>query len=590
MTDKISAISLIGQGSLLENNFSHFLSDKGYQINSKEKNRIEKNSPIIVFLDDSQSLKESTAYMKGVNKFLMKSGDFSYPTFIINMQSTSINNMLGENFKKLKQRCSSIVEIQVDKGFFNPFSSSSLNEQPNSKFGLLWMKIEYYLTSPLQFGYLIDKRYKYINPTSKIAVVGLGYVGLPVAMGFANEFDVIGFDVNKERIKHLKSNFDQQGQFTDIELKEASIEFVSDGSRLRECTHIIVAVPTPITSTKMPDLTYLKKASQAIGQNLTPQTTVIYESTVYPGTTEEVCIPILERYSQLTSGIDFFIGYSPERINPGDKKHMFINNPKVIAGQNKFALEKAYDIYQQVVDAKIYKAPSIKVAEAAKIVENTQRDVNIALMNELSLIFEVLDIDTHEVLEAAKTKWNFIPMSPGLVGGHCIGVDPYHLIYQSKEKGYDPKFLSTARAINEFMPEHILQTLLKLVMIHKLDISQLRVSVLGVTFKENIPDMRNSKALTMVKKLNQLGISVQVCDPYADSDELRSHGDFDFHQRLHELGKADVIIYAVPHKTFNLKHTIQLKHLLKNQHGIVMDLKGALTCTANNESITLWRL
>lgn len=588
MIDKVSTISLIGQGSRLENRFSNFLSTKGYQVISLEETRKE-DSPIIIFLNEQQSKDEVAVYMKEVNNLLMKSVEASYPIFIINMQSASISDMLGKNFNKLTQRCSFLVEIEVSKKFFRPFSSSSLNDQLNSKLDLIWNKIKYYLTSPFKFGYLIDKIFKHDKSTPKIGVVGLGYVGLPVAMGFSKEYNVIGFDINKEKINSLKNNFDELNQFTKSELKEASINFSSDSKLLEECNYIIVTVPTPITETQKPDLSYLKKATLTIGKNLTPQTTIVYESTVYPGTTEEVCIPILEKHSQLTSGIDFFVGYSPERINPGDNERMFINNPKVIAGQNNFTLEKIFNIYQQVIDAKVYKAPTIKVAEASKVVENIQRDINIALMNELSLIFEVMDINTYDVLEAAKTKWNFIPATPGLVGGHCIGVDPYYLIHQSKKKGYDPNFLSSARAINEFMPDHIVNTLLKLIVDHKININQLRISILGVTFKENISDTRNSKALTIVRKLKQLGISVQVCDPHADPNELSLHGDFNIYTKLHELEEADVIIVAVPHKAFNIDTTSYLKSLLKNNQGIIMDLKGILA-DENQANITLWRL
>lgn len=593
MIDEDLTISFISQDSSLETKFSHFLSTKAYQINGSEKAKPDKNSLIIIFLNDQQTSVDSRSYLNRVHEQFIKKSNSSYPTFIINMQSNSISDMLKrDTFNRIKQDGTSLVEIQVDKKFFHPFSSSSQDKQLNNKLELLWDKIQHYLTSPLKFGYLIDKRFKYIKSTAKIGVVGLGYVGLPVAMGFAQKFDVIGFDVNKEKINDLKNNVDQQGQFSESDLEKSSIDFVTDQRRLKECNYIVVTVPTPITKTKMPDLTYLKKAAATIGKNLTPQTTVIFESTVYPGTTEEVCVPILETQSQLASGIDFFVGYSPERINPGDKERMFINNPKIIAGQNNIALEKIHNIYSQVIDAKLHKAPSIKVAEASKIVENTQRDVNIALMNELSLIFEAMDIDTYEVLEAAKTKWNFIPMSPGLVGGHCIGVDPYYLIYQSKKKGYDPNFLATARAINEYIPEHVVQSLLKLVMTHKLNINQLQVSVLGITFKENIPDLRNSKALTIVQKLRQLGISTQVCDPHVQLDELSSHEDLLLFKRLHELDKVDIIILAVPHEAYNLDKVSQLKNLLKDhgQQKVIMDLKGALEKDTNDENITLWRL
>src|SRR5690625_2937943 len=315
-----------------------------------------------------------------------------------------------------------------------------------------------------------------------IGIVGLGYVGLPVAVGFAEKYDVIGFDVNQSKIEELNRHIDRTSEVSNDELKKASIDFTSEEKKLKECNYIIVAVPTPISSTKEPDLSYLENASAIIGRNLTPDTVIVYESTVYPGTTEEVCIPILERDSNLTAGDDFHVGYSPERINPGDKAHTFKSNNKVISAQNTHALNKIYRIYQNVLSAKVFKASSIKVAEASKIIENAQRDINIAFMNELSLIFNNLDIDTHEVLQAANTKWNFLHFTPGLVGGHCIGVDPYYLIYKSKLAGYTPSLLSSARAINDDMPAYVVESLLRLIAINKLNIQDIRVTVLGVCF------------------------------------------------------------------------------------------------------------
>jgi len=421
----------------------------------------------------------------------------------------------------------------------------------------------------------------------KIAVVGLGFVGLPAAIGFSQKYQVIGFDINKEKINMLKNNIDPHGAFTKTEIENTSIEFVSEPSKLKECHYIIVAVPTPITPDKKPNLTFLQEASATIGKQLTPNTTVIYESTVYPGTTEDVCIPILEKHSNLTAGEDFFVGYSPERINPGDEKRTFTNIPKVIAGQDKTAMDKISHLYHQVITDVIYEAPSIKVAEASKVVENTQRDVNIALMNELSLIFDKMNIDTYEVLEAAKTKWNFLPFTPGLVGGHCIGVDPYYLIHQSRIKGYEPNLLTSARAINEFMPDYVVQSLLHLIISHKINLKNLRVTVLGTTFKENIPDTRNSKALDIIKKLEQFGISLQTCDPYADEDELKSIYNIQLKQ-ISQLKKADIVILAVPHEEFK-KDLSYLKDLLKDK-GIVMDLKGVIQKNVLPENITVWRL
>jgi len=422
-----------------------------------------------------------------------------------------------------------------------------------------------------------------------IGVVGLGYVGLPVAVGFSDNYDVVGFDVNKSKIEELTRHIDRTSEVSSDQLKKASIDFTSEEKKLKKCNYIIVAVPTPITLSKEPDLTYLKSASTIIGRNLTSDTIIVYESTVYPGTTEEVCIPVLEKYSTLTAGIDFHVGYSPERINPGDKTHTFKSNNKVVSAQNEYALEKISDIYQNVLCAEVFKASSIKVAEASKIIENTQRDINIAFMNELSLIFNKLDIDTHEVLQAANTKWNFFPFTPGLVGGHCIGVDPYYLIYKSKLAGYTPSLLSSARAINDDMPAYVVASLLQLVAVNKLNLQDLRITVLGITFKENIPDIRNSKSIEIVEQLQQLGMSVQVCDPHVSQEQLDESSPVKLTKRKH-LEKANIVILAVPHHEFDLEKSDFLNSLLKNNQDIIMDLKGVIPKDILSKNMTLWRL
>ncbi|MDY0410353.1 nucleotide sugar dehydrogenase [Paracerasibacillus soli] len=321
----------------------------------------------------------------------------------------------------------------------------------------------------------------------KIGVVGLGYVGLPIARTLAEKYDVIGFDINEGKIKELRRGYDQTGQFSKKALSLDTLHFFTDETKLSACDYLIVTVPTPLTKANEPNLSFLKDATSTIGKNLSRKTTVIFESTVYPGTTEEICIPILETESQLVAGKDFYVGYSPERINPGDEEHVFKNTPKIVAGQNKEALQKVVSLYQKVIEANLHEAPSIKVAEAAKILENTQRDVNIALMNEFSLICHKLNINTLDVIAAAKTKWNFTPFTPGLVGGHCISIDPYYLIYKAKRAGYHPQLLSSARQINDSISSYIVSSLLALVVSHKLDVKQLKVALLGVTFKENIP-------------------------------------------------------------------------------------------------------
>ncbi|MFD1707820.1 nucleotide sugar dehydrogenase [Siminovitchia sediminis] len=418
-----------------------------------------------------------------------------------------------------------------------------------------------------------------------VGVVGLGYVGLPVAVAFSEKFHVVGFDIDKNKIERLKKGVDPSGQIDSSDLIKASIKFVFEEAKLKDCQVIIVAVPTPLTHKKEPDLSYLKEASALIGRNLSAKTIVVYESTVYPGTTEEVCIPILEKHSGLKSGKDFFVGYSPERINPGDQEHTFKTIPKVISGQNSYTLKKIYEIYKEVIDADLHKAPSIKVAEASKIVENTQRDVNIAFMNELSLIFDRLHIDTHDVLAAAKTKWNFIPLSPGLVGGHCIGVDTHYLIHKSKAEGYDPGFISEARKINEYMPDYMIQSLLQLVVSQKLNIKDLVISVLGITFKENIPDIRNSKSLELIEKLQALGLSIQVCDPYVSPSQL---SDTKIKLKpMEKLEPSDVVILSVPHREFK---SADVNILFKKRKGILMDVKGAVPRHSLDKGIYLWRL
>ena len=422
-----------------------------------------------------------------------------------------------------------------------------------------------------------------------IGVVGLGYVGLPVAIGFSKQYRVIGYDINKTRIDTLLNDDDYTGQISGQELKESLIEFTTDEKRLGSCNFIIVTVPTPISVTKEPDLTNLKDASCTLGKNLSKGTIVVYESTVYPGATEEICIPILEAESGLVLGNDFYVGYSPERINPGDKEHTFQTINKVVAAQDEETLDKIYNLYQSVIIAKVFKVSTIKIAEASKILENTQRDINIALMNEISLIFNKLAINTYEVIEAASTKWNFIPFYPGLVGGHCIGVDPYYLIHKSKSAGYNPRFLSSAREINDYMPEYIVKSLLEQITLQKINIKNLVITILGITFKQNIPDIRNSKALEIVTILQNMGLSVQVCDPHVQSDQFNKDTVIDL-KEMKQLEKADVLILAVPHNKFTSLPESTFPNLLKDNKGIIMDIKGAMTQNGLNEDIILWKL
>ena len=421
------------------------------------------------------------------------------------------------------------------------------------------------------------------NPV--IGVVGLGYVGLPVAIGFSKEYKVIGYDINADRISSLSQFYDYTHEISEAQLREASIKFTSNEKDLNNCNFIIVAVPTPISVNQDPDLSYLKKASTILGQNLAAGTIIVYESTVFPGATEEVCLPILEAESGLEAGSDFHVGYSPERINPGDKDHTFQTINKIVAAQDKETLDTIHSIYQRVITAEVYKAASIKIAEASKIIENTQRDINIAFMNEISIIFNKLGINTYEAIEAASTKWNFNPYYPGLVGGHCIGVDPYYLIHKSKSVGYTPKFLESAREINDSMPEYIVKTLLEQITIQKKNIKDLAITVLGVTFKQNIPDIRNSKAIEIVERLKELDLNVQVCDPHVDPDHFK--GEL---KDLHQLEKSDVLILSVPHKFFTSLPVSTFQSLLKEGSGIIIDIKSALNKDELGENITLWNL
>jgi len=423
----------------------------------------------------------------------------------------------------------------------------------------------------------------------KIAVVGLGYVGLPVAVAFGKKHPVIGFDINKNRIETLVSGVDYTNEVEPEELKEAQIQFTSDGSKLKEANFIIVSVPTPINAHNQPDLTPLLKASETVGANLQKGSIVVYESTVYPGATEDDCVPVLEKASGLECGKDFFVGYSPERINPGDKVHTFTTITKVVSGQTPEVLDIVADLYASVVTAGVHKASSIKVAEAAKVIENTQRDVNIALMNELALIFDRIGIDTAEVLEAAGTKWNFLKFTPGLVGGHCIGVDPYYLTHKAEMVGYHPEVILAGRRINDNIGKYVAEVLVKKLIKLNLPVQGARVTVLGLTFKENVPDLRNSKVIDVIRELQEYGIDVQVTDAQADSAEaVREYGvsltSYD------ELLPSEAVVLAVSHRKYIEAGWTQFDRLLKHGKGIVVDIKSELDKGTKPEKIDLWRL
>lgn len=409
----------------------------------------------------------------------------------------------------------------------------------------------------------------------KLGVLGLGYVGLPVAVAFGKEMPVVGVDINEARIAALQNKVDGTGEVSPEDLFVTDIAFTSQAERLADCNFIIVAVPTPINESNQPDMTILHKASQMIGENMAKGTIVVFESTVYPGATEEECVPIMEHYSGLVCGEDFFVGYSPERINPGDKIHTFTTVQKVVAGQTEEITDIIADVYASVVKAGVYKASSIRVAEAAKVIENTQRDLNIALMNELSRIFHALDIDTHEVLQAARTKWNFLKFEPGLVGGHCIGVDPYYLAHKAESVGYHPEVILAGRRVNDGMASFVGQEIVKELLQKKKNICELKVSVLGLTFKENVPDIRNSKVIDLIQELKSFGMQVHAYDPLANEQEVAKEYGLQM-ASYPELEDSDVVILAVPHEAFVAENGKLVRGILKDESSMLVDLKKAL--------------
>lgn len=428
------------------------------------------------------------------------------------------------------------------------------------------------------------------NLNRSIAVVGLGYVGLPIAIAFGKLAPVIGFDVNRSKVEELKNGVDRTGEVTKEDLQAAHVHYTSEPADLKKADFIIVAVPTPINEALQPDLKALRMSSETIGANMARGAIVVYESTVYPGVTEEICLPILEKTSGMKGGVDFKVGYSPERINPGDKEHTLEKIIKVVAAQDAESLEIVAQTYGLVVKAGIHRAPSIKVAEAAKVIENTQRDLNIALMNELALIFHRLGIDTKSVLDAAGTKWNFLKFSPGLVGGHCIGVDPYYLTAKAESVGYHPQVILAGRRINNGMGKFVAEHTVKLLSQLSRPANELRVGVLGLTFKENVPDLRNSKVPDIVKELGEYGINVLVHDPLAEPEEAVA--EYGIHladwSRMKEL---DGIVIAVAHQPYkDMKPAEMLRLLRNNQYGVVVDVKSILNPTELPSFIKYWRL
>jgi UDP-N-acetyl-D-galactosamine dehydrogenase len=412
---------------------------------------------------------------------------------------------------------------------------------------------------------------KIINKEAKIAVIGLGYVGLPIALAFAKKVSVIGFDINEERIALMKKGIDPSQELDKKEFEGCDITFTSSIEVLKKANFFIVAVPTPVNEYNIPDLKPLLGASNSVGQALKKGDCVVFESTVYPGCTEEDCVPVLENISGLKFKRDFKVGYSPERINPGDKEHTITKIIKVVSGCDAETLNLVAKVYEIIVEPGVHKASSIKVAEAAKIIENTQRDVNIALMNELSIIFNRLGINTYEVLEAAGTKWNFLKFYPGLVGGHCIGVDPYYLTYKAESLGYHARIINSGRYVNDSMGGYVAKQTVKKLIAAKKDLSKANVLIMGATFKENVSDIRNSKVADVVKELKSYGVSVDVTDPHASSKELKHEYGFGLIKAPNK--KYDAVIVAVNHKEY-LNLTEKDFLALTNKNGILIDLKG----------------
>ncbi len=423
----------------------------------------------------------------------------------------------------------------------------------------------------------------------KIAVIGLGYVGLPLAVHLSAHFEVVGYDLKAERIAELRSGHDRTLEVEPAELIKAAIYYTAAAEELSACRLIIVAVPTPIDEYNIPDFTPLRGASVTAGRHLRKGACVVFESTVYPGATEEICIPVLEKESGLVFGRDFTVGYSPERINPGDKVHTLHNITKIVSGSDPATAHLLEQVYGRVVQAGIHRASSIKVAEAAKVIENTQRDLNIALMNELSKIFDFIGIDTLEVLEAAGTKWNFLPFRPGLVGGHCIGVDPYYLTFKAESLGYHPEMILAGRRINDGMGRYIAQRTVKLLIQNGTRVKGAKVAVLGITFKEDVPDLRNTRVVDIVHELKDYGVDVLLHDPLADLQEAVTHYGFEL-LPLERVHAVDAVVLAVAHQSYRAMGLEQIAGLCAGGRPIVVDIKGLFNAAAANPQISYWRL
>ena len=420
---------------------------------------------------------------------------------------------------------------------------------------------------------------KLVSGDEKLALVGLGYVGMPIAVAFSKKVKVVGFDLNAKKIELYKNGIDPTNEVGNEAVKNCSVEFTADESKLKEARFIIVAVPTPVNDDHTPDLTPVEGASEIVGRNLTKGSVVVYESTVYPGVTEDICVPILEKESGLKCGTDFKIGYSPERINPGDKVHRLETITKIVSGMDDETLDTVAKTYELVVKAGVHRAESIKVAEAAKVIENSQRDINIAFMNELSIIFNKMGIDTKSVLEAAGTKWNFLKFYPGLVGGHCIGVDPYYLTYKAEEMGYHSQIILSGRRINDDMGKYVAENTVKNLIKADVPVKNAKVAILGFTFKENCPDTRNTKIIDIYNELREYGITPVIADPAADADEAKRLYGIEFID-INDIKNCDAVILAVAHEQFKNLGQADFDKMFKsgrNEEKVLVDIKGLLS-------------
>ena len=420
---------------------------------------------------------------------------------------------------------------------------------------------------------------KLVSGDEKLALVGLGYVGMPIAVAFSKKVKVVGYDLNAKKIELYKNGIDPTNEVGNEAVKNCSVEFTADESKLKEARFIIVAVPTPVNDDHTPDLTPVEGASEIVGRNLTKGSVVVYESTVYPGVTEDICVPILEKESGLKCGTDFKIGYSPERINPGDKVHRLETITKIVSGMDDETLDTVAKTYELVVKAGVHRAESIKVAEAAKVIENSQRDINIAFMNELSIIFNKMGIDTKSVLEAAGTKWNFLKFYPGLVGGHCIGVDPYYLTYKAEEMGYHSQIILSGRRINDDMGKYVAENTVKNLIKAVVPVKNAKVAILGFTFKENCPDTRNTKIIDIYNELREYGITPVIADPEADADEAKRLYGIEFID-INDIKNCDAVILAVAHEQFKNLGQADFDKMFKsgrNEEKVLVDIKGLLS-------------